>query len=113
MLRREVFGGALLLVPLLRARAESCGAADPNELGPFYRSGAPERATLCDASEPGRRYVLHGTVLGESCAPLASALVEVWHADHKGEYDMAAPGKPRDPGIYHLRGVLRSDAEGK
>lgn len=111
--RRELFGGALLLLPLVRpGRAESCGAADPNELGPFYRAGAPERAALCDPSEPGRRYVLRGRVLGEGCTPIAGALVEAWHADDQGVYDMLGPGKPRDPGIYHLRGVLRSNAEG-
>jgi protocatechuate 3,4-dioxygenase beta subunit len=112
MLRRELFGGALLLVPLLRARGESCGAADPNELGPFYRASAPERATLCDAAEPGKRFTAKGRILGEGCAPIAGALVEVWHASDKGEYDMLAPGKPRDPGVYHLRGVLKSGSDG-
>jgi catechol 1,2-dioxygenase len=112
MLRRDLFGGALLLLPLLRARAEGCGGADPNELGPFYRAGAPERATLCDASEPGKRFAVNGRVVGEGCAPIAGALVEVWHASDKGEYDMIAPGKPRDPGVYHLRGVLKSGNEG-
>ena len=111
--RRELFGGALLLLPLVRAaRGESCGAADPNELGPFYRAGAPQRAVLCDAAEKGEPYRLRGRVLGEGCDPIAGALVEVWHADHHGDYDMVAPGKPRDPGIYHLRGVLRSGAGG-
>jgi len=111
--RRELFGGALLLLPLVRAaRAESCGAADPNELGPFYRAGAPQRAVLCDTVEPGDPYRLRGRVLGEGCAPVADALVEAWHADHHGDYDMSDPGKPRDPSIYHLRGVLRSGADG-
>lgn len=111
--RRELFGGALLLLPLVRsARAESCGAADPNELGPFYRAGAPERAVLCDSGEPGVPFRLRGRVLGEGCGALHSALVEVWHADDRGEYDMVDPGKPRDPGIYHLRGVLRSGNDG-
>ena len=110
--RRELFGGALLLLPLMRARGESCGAADPNELGPFYRAGAPQRAVLCDASEPGDPYRLRGRILGEGCAPIAGALIEAWHADHLGDYDMTDPGKPRDPGIYHLRGVLRSGSDG-
>ena len=112
MLRRELFGGALLLMPLLRARAEGCGSVEPNELGPFYRAGAPERAELCDAGEPGDRFRLQGRVLGEGCEPLSGALVEVWHADHRGEYDMLDAGKPRDPGVYHLRGVLRSGSDG-
>ena len=101
-----------MLLPLVRVRAEGCGAADPNELGPFYRAGAPERATLFDAGELGDRYLLEGRVLGEGCEPLAGALAEVWHADHQGVYDMTGPGKPRDPGIYHLRGVLRSGGDG-
>ncbi len=111
--RRELFGGALLLLPLVRsARGESCGAADPNELGPFYRAGAPQRAVLCDRGEPGVPFRLRGRVLGEGCGALENALVEVWHADDRGEYDMIDAGKPRDPGVYHLRGVLRSGRDG-
>src|SRR5262249_3202993 len=33
-------------------------------------------------------------------------------SDASGEYDMLAPQKPRDPAVYHLRALLRSDKNG-
>src|SRR5262249_48689919 len=80
----------------------SCGGADPKGLGPFYGAGARERAELCDAGEPGKRFELTCRLLGEGCEPLKGALVELWQADARGVYDMLAPGKPRDPAVYHL-----------
>jgi protocatechuate 3,4-dioxygenase beta subunit len=114
--RRELLGGAVLLLPLFRAnaRGDRCAAAaEPNELGPYYRASAPARASLCDAAEPGDPYALSGRIWGtDGCTPLADALVEVWHADASGEYDMLGPGKPRDEAVYHLRGLLRSARDG-
>ena len=114
--RRQILGGALLLVPLLRSRpraSERCRVADPNELGPYYRAGAPERTSLCDAREPGDRFRFAGRLLdADACRPLGGALVEVWHADSAGVYDMVARGKPRDPAVYHLRALMRSGADG-
>jgi catechol 1,2-dioxygenase len=114
--RRELLGGAVLLLPLLRARAfgeARCVLADPNELGPYYRAGAPERTDLCDAREPGDPVAFAGRILAaEDCRPVAGALVEVWHADAAGVYDMIARGQPRDPAVYHLRALLRSGADG-
>jgi len=113
--KREFLGGAVLLVPLLRARswaADRCTRAEPNELGPFYRAGAPERTSLCEPSEPGEPFALEGRVIGDDCVAIAGALVEVWHADASGEYDMLGPQKPRDPAVYHLRSLLRSDKNG-
>jgi catechol 1,2-dioxygenase len=113
--RREVLGGAVLLLPLLRTRgwtADRCAFADPNELGPYYRAGAPQRTSLCEANEPGDPFALDGRVLDENCKPIANALVEVWHADASGEYDMLAPQKPRNPAVYHMRAMLRSGKDG-
>jgi catechol 1,2-dioxygenase len=113
--RREFLGGAVLLVPILRTRgwaADRCALADPNKLGPYYRAGAPQRTSLCDSNEPGDPFALDGRVIGDDCKPIAGALVEVWHADASGEYDMLAPQKPRNPAVYHLRAVLRSGKDG-
>lgn len=114
--RRQMLGGAILLVPLLRSlprASERCRVADPNELGPYYRAGAPERTSLCDAREPGDPFTFAGHVLdADGCRPLAGALVEVWHADAAGVYDMLDRGKPRDPAVFHLRAMLRSGADG-
>src|SRR5262245_10460149 len=114
--RRELLAGSVLLLPLFRerARADRCtAAAEPNQLGPYYRARSPARASLCDASEPGDPYALGGRIFGaDGCAPLANALVEVWHADVNGQYDMLGPGKPRDEAVYHLRGLVRSAPDG-
>ena len=113
--RREVLGGAVLLLPLLRTRgwaSHGCTPADPNELGPYYRAGAPQRTSLCEPSEPGDPFALDGRILGDDCKAIAGALIEVWHADASGEYDMLAPQKPRNPAVYHLRAVLRSGKDG-
>lgn len=112
--RRQLLGGSVLLLPLWRARvfaAETCAVADPNELGPYYRAGSPQKTTLCDASEPGDPFRFEGRVLSD-CRPVAGALVEVWHADASGVYDMLAEQKPRDPNVYHLRAMLRSGKDG-
>ena len=115
--RRQLLGGAVLLVPLFRSRAArgsaACALADPNELGPFYRAGAPERTSLCDAREPGDPFAFEGRIVrADDCGPLPGALVEVWQADASGVYDMIARGKPRDPHVYHLRAVLRAGTDG-
>ena len=55
--------------------------------GPFFKPKSPER---CDLREPGahaRPAELSGFVLTRSCRPLPGAVVDLWHADEKGEYD--------------------------
>jgi protocatechuate 3,4-dioxygenase beta subunit len=119
--RRELFGGAVLLLPLVHcardarpsaAPADLARVAEANDLGPYYRAGAPSRTTLSDPGEPGDPLHISGRVLGPDGGPLAGALIEVWHADAHGDYDMTAPGKPRDARVFHLRGVLRARPDG-
>jgi protocatechuate 3,4-dioxygenase beta subunit len=54
--------------------------------GPFFKPRSPERN---DLREPGAgsRFELSGFVLTRSCRPLPRAVVDLWHADEKGEYD--------------------------
>lgn len=59
-----------------------------NELGPFYRRGAPSDAKLRHSSDPGLPLDLAGRVLNTSGEPLAGATIELWHADHGGRYDV-------------------------
>ena len=81
------------------------------ELGPYFRPDAPARASLCDPSESGDPLAVDGRVLGaDTCEPLASATVDVWHADRNGAYDIDAPGQTERP--YRLRAALRADAAG-
>ncbi len=54
--------------------------------GPYFTPNSPERSVLTDGSE-GTPIRLEGSVLTRNCRPVSGALVELWHADHDGEYD--------------------------
>lgn len=63
-------------------RGADCVPTPADELGPFYRPGAPIRDKV------GSGYRLKGRVLsGRDCRPLAGARVEYWLVNPQGEYD--------------------------
>jgi protocatechuate 3,4-dioxygenase beta subunit len=72
--------------------------------GPFYKPSSPERADLREPGLGGRAVELSGLVLTRACKPVARALVDLWHADDKGDYD--------DRG-FRCRGHVYTDAEGR
>ncbi|NPT47012.1 catechol 1,2-dioxygenase [Paraburkholderia sp. 1N] len=79
--------------------------------GPLYVAGAPEskgHARLDDGSGPGETLVMRGQVFGGEGRPLANALVEVWHANHLGNYSHF----DKSQSTFNLRGSIRTDAEG-
>lgn len=55
--------------------------------GPFYKPKSPQRADLRELGLGGRPLVLTGLVLTRGCKPVPRALVDLWHADDKGDYD--------------------------
>jgi protocatechuate 3,4-dioxygenase beta subunit len=55
--------------------------------GPFFKPRSPERSDLREPGAGGRQFELSGLVLTRSCRPLSGAVVDLWHADDKGEYD--------------------------
>jgi protocatechuate 3,4-dioxygenase beta subunit len=55
--------------------------------GPFFRPKSPERGDLRELGAGGRQLELSGFVLTRSCHPLRGAVVDLWHADERGEYD--------------------------
>jgi protocatechuate 3,4-dioxygenase beta subunit len=55
--------------------------------GPFFKPRSPERSDLREPGAGSRRFELFGFVLTKSCRPLRGAVVDLWHADEKGEYD--------------------------
>lgn len=92
--------------PLAAAPDPRRACADPtaaNAEGPFYRPGAPDRAVLAPRGTPGQPLVIRGLVLGAGCATLAGARLELWHADHVGEYDHRG---------WRQRGTLHAAADG-
>jgi catechol 1,2-dioxygenase len=80
--------------------------------GPLYVAGAPEaqgHARIDDGNDPGQTLVMRGTVYAEDGAPLSNALVEVWHANHLGNYSHFDKSQP----AFNLRGSIRTDAQGR
>ncbi|WP_181234224.1 dioxygenase family protein [Enhygromyxa salina] len=73
--------------------------------GPFYLPDSPERSNLDTLGEAGVALALSGLVSDAACAPLASVIIEIWHADPSGAYDNSA--------THNYRGWVRSDADGR
>ena len=71
--------------------------------GPFFTPNSPERWQFREAGIGGTPILLIGLVLTQGCAPIAGALVELWHANDAGEYDNQG---------YHLRGHQFTDDAG-
>ena len=69
----------------------SCRDADEPTVrqseGPFFKPKSPERGDLRKNGAHGRPIDLSGFVLTRKCRPLPGAVVDLWHADEKGEYD--------------------------
>lgn len=87
----------------------ACGVddeADPTAAqteGPFFTTDSPERNNFRGDVTEGVPLVLAGTVLTTACAPVANALIDVWHADDQGVYDNRG---------FRLRGHLFSGDDG-
>jgi protocatechuate 3,4-dioxygenase beta subunit len=67
-----------------------CGHDEPTPVqpeGPYYLPKSPERRNLRNGGE-GIPLVFSGTVVSRSCRPVPSVLVDLWHADERGKYDL-------------------------
>jgi len=95
----------LLWIPLAAFGQVPCGAPTPADMeGPFYKAGAPARGSLAEPGSKAEKLVLLGVVRSADCKPIAGAVLDVWHADARGDYDNAG---------YRYRGVVTSDAQGR
>src|SRR6476469_36061 len=72
--------------------------------GPFFKPSSPERAELIEPGMAGQPIELVGFVLTRNCKPVPGALVDLWQANDKGDYDSSG---------FRLRGHQRADAEGR
>jgi sarcosine oxidase subunit alpha len=64
------------------------GVTPSDQLGPFHREGSPYRGKITPPMEPGDPLVITGRVWGhDSREPLPGAVLDVWHADVRGEYE--------------------------
>lgn len=82
-----------------------------NNLGPFYRAGAPrcaDGASLVRSPTPGPRLTFKGWVKDSKGKPVAGAEVDVWHSSPVGLYENQDPGQAE----MNLRGRFTTLADG-
>lgn len=72
--------------------------------GPFFKPKSPLLSDLRQAGLTGEAVTLTGFVLTRDCQPVANALVDLWHADAKGDYDNRG---------FRGRGHQFTDAQGR
>ena len=69
---------------------DTCDATDPFAEGPYFRSDAPDRTDLRVSEDSGTVFHLVLEVRsGADCLPLPGAVVELWHCNPDGDYDMS------------------------
>ncbi|MEA3118036.1 MAG: hypothetical protein QOI13_1306 [Paraburkholderia sp.] len=71
--------------------------------GPFFQPHSPQRASLLEPGINGTKIVLTGRVLSTRCRAMSGALLDFWHANDAGEYDVEG---------FRLRGHQFADSEG-
>jgi hydroxyquinol 1,2-dioxygenase len=86
-------------------------ATQTTVLGPFYVQNPPEMPLGADLSDgiDGEPLFVHGQVFSAGGGPLAGAIVDTWHSDADGFYDVQ---KGEDPTLS-LRGRFRTDRDGR
>lgn len=72
--------------------------------GPFFKPSSPLKNHLRGPEVRGEPIDLTGFVLDRSGKPIAGALLDFWHADGAGEYDLDG---------FRCRGHQFSDSEGR
>lgn len=113
-MNRKNFLKALGTVPLLSIPAKSIGEGNLHFLtepcktqkdaeGPYYKADAPKRSII---ETKGTPLIIEGRILtGPDCnSPVAHAIVDVWHCDNSGEYDLQG---------FRCRAQIETDNSGK
>ncbi|MFY9528514.1 MAG: intradiol ring-cleavage dioxygenase [Candidatus Acidiferrales bacterium] len=103
--------GVSMLVDAINHR-DPGGSTETTVLGPFYIDGPPERELGEDISGglPGTPLFVDGSVRSLNGAPLAGAVVDVWHSDEDGFYDLQQLDRI---GHFAGRARFRSDKNGR
>ena len=85
----------------------ACADAGPTPrqtAGPFFKPNSPRRTSLLEPGLGGTKIVVTGVVRFTDCRPAVGALLDVWHADDRGDYDNAGD---------RLRGHQVTDDQGR
>jgi protocatechuate 3,4-dioxygenase beta subunit len=82
-----------------------------NEMGPFFKKGAPGAAVLRAPGDPGFPLRVSGKILDARGEPIQGARADVWQADHQGHYDLKgyryrARLTPAEKGAYEFQTVM-------
>jgi catechol 1,2-dioxygenase len=103
--------GVSNLVCLINNGAGGTRPTQANNLGPFFREGAPHLpngASLLRSPTPGARLRFHGLVMDSDGKPVQGALVDVWHSSPVGLYE----NQDATQAEMNLRGRFTTDAAG-
>src|ERR1041385_6735376 len=103
--------GVSMLVDAINHRTPE-GATETTVLGPFYVQRAPEQPLGADISGTmeGAPLLVTGTVSAAGGQPLAGAVVDVWHSDNDGYYDVQ---QLDESGELAMRARFRTDENGR
>lgn len=109
ILLSDVLGVTMLVDAVNHERSGS--ATENSVLGPFFRQDRPEHTTGADISAglAGEALFVEGRVLDHEHRPVPGALVDVWHSDAEGHYDVDVPGQEGPA----MRGSFRTGADGR
>ena len=103
--------GVSNLVCLLNNGQKGTRPTQANNLGPFFREGAPHcenGASLLRSPTPGPELKFKGYVTDLQGKPVSGALVDVWHSSPIGLYENQDPTQAE----MNLRGKLTTQADG-
>lgn len=102
---------ALEQLHFIVAKANSLSREESLRLKQVIRKYSRHASTvLAPPDEPGERLIVSGTVRDAAGKPIAGALIEVFHADAKGNY---APARAMDEPNARLFGYLKTGAAGR
>ena len=102
--------GVSMLVDAINHRLPE-GATPTTVLGPFYVEDAPELPLGAEVAQAmkGERLHVSGQVTSAGGGPIAGAILDIWHSDEDGFYDVQRPAEEN----ASLRARFRTDAEGR
>jgi hydroxyquinol 1,2-dioxygenase len=103
--------GVSMLVDAINHGAQS-GVTDSTVLGPFFVQAAPDKELGDDISGQmeGDPMIVTGSVATPDGKPIPHAVIDVWHSDDDGYYDVQQLDKIGD---LAMRARFRADANGR
>jgi hydroxyquinol 1,2-dioxygenase len=101
--------GVSMLVDAINHRMPE-QATETTVLGPFFVKDAPVFANGGDISNgmSGQPMLVTGSVVDCRGKPIAGAVIDTWHSDDDGHYDVQ-----REDDASAMRGTFRTDEDGK